>query len=67
MTSRYDPNSPIESLFEQIADGVSFASLGNVPYTPKQIVDTALLCIAKTGVFQDDIKDWNRTAELDQT
>ena len=67
MTSRYDPNSPIESLFEQIADGVSFASLGDVPYTKKQIVDTALLCIAKTGVFQDDIKDWNRMAELDQT
>ena len=66
MTSRYDPNSLIESLFEQIAVGVSFVSLGDVPYTKKQIVDTDLLCIAKTGVFQDDIKDWNRKEADDQ-
>ena len=25
MTARYDPNAPIETLFEQIADGVAYA------------------------------------------
>ena len=67
MTARYDPNSPIESLFEQISDGTAFAALGNAPFSPKQIVDSALLCVAKTGVFHDDVKDWNRTPSLDQT
>ena len=35
MTARYDPNSPIESLFEQVSDGVAFAALGNATFTRK--------------------------------
>ena len=56
MTARYDPNSPIETLFAQIADGVAYAELGDAPFTYKQIVAIALLCLAKTGVFNDDLK-----------
>ena len=51
MTARYDPNAPIETLFEQITDGVAYSELGEAPFTSKQIVDIALLCLAKTGVF----------------
>ena len=51
MTARYDLNAPIETLFEQIADGVAYAELGESPFTMKQIVDIALLCLAKVGVF----------------
>ena len=50
MTAHYDPNAPIETLFEQIADGVAFAELGDAPFTSKQIVDIALLCLEKMGV-----------------
>ena len=60
MTARYDPNAPIEMLFEQITDGVAYTELGDSPLTSKQIVDIALLCLAKTGVFNDDLKEWNR-------
>ena len=60
MTARYDPNAPIETMFEQIADGVAYAELGEAPFTSKQIVDIALLCLAKTGVFNDNLKEWNR-------
>ena len=66
MTERYDPSSPIETLFDQIANGAAFAELGDRAFTPEQIVDAALLCIAKTGVFQDDIKDWNKKAATDR-
>ena len=59
MTSRYDPNDPIGTLFEQITDGVAYAELGYAPFTSKQIVDTALLCLAKMGVFHDNLKEWN--------
>ena len=51
MTSRYDLNALIETLFEQITHGVVYTELGDAPFTSKQIVDIALLCLAKTGVF----------------
>ena len=60
MTARYDPNAPIETLFKQITDGVAYAELGDGTFTSKQIVNIALLCLAKTGVFNDDLKEWNR-------
>ena len=60
MTARYTPNALIETLFEQITDGVAYAELGDTPFTSKQIVDIVLLCLAKTGLFKDDLKEWNR-------
>ena len=30
-------------------------------------MDIALLCLAKTGVFNDDLKEWNRLPLLDPT
>ena len=59
MTARYNPNAPIETLFEQITDGVAYVELRDAPFTSKQIVDIALLCLAKTGVFHNDLKEWN--------
>ena len=67
MTGRYDPNAPIETLLAQIADGVAYAELGESPFTSKQVVDIALLCLAKTGVFNNDLKEWNRFPLLDHT
>ena len=67
MTARYDPNAPIETLFAQIADGVAYAELGETPFTSKQVVDIALLFISNTGVFNDDLKEWNRFPLLDRT
>ena len=66
MAARYDPKAPIKTMFEQIADGVACTELGDAPFTSKQIVDTALLCLAKTGVFNDDQKEWNRLPLLDR-
>ena len=55
MTARYDPNKPIETLFEQITNDVAYAELGDAPFTSKQIVDIDLLCSEKMGVFHDDL------------
>ena len=60
MTARYDPNAPIETLFEQITDGVAYTELGDAPFTSKQIMDISLLCLEKTGLFHDDLKEWNQ-------
>ena len=59
MTARYNPNAPIETMFEQIAGGAAYSESGDAPFTSKQIVYIALLCLAKTGVFNDDLKEWN--------
>ena len=66
MTARYNPNAPIETLFEQIADGVAYAELGDAPLTSKPIVDIVLLRLEKTGVFNDNMKEWNRLPLLDR-
>ena len=63
--ARYDPNTLIETLFEQITAGIAYAELGDAPFTSKQIIDIALLCLSKTGVFHDDLKEWNRKPLLD--
>ena len=60
MPACYDLNVPIETLFEQITDGVAYAELGEAPFTSKQIVDISLLCLVNTGVFNDYLKKWNR-------
>ena len=67
MTARYDPNAPIETLFAQIVDGVAYTELGEAPFTSKQVVDIALLCLAKKEVFNDDLKEWNCLPLLDRT
>ena len=66
MTARYKPNAPIETLFEQITDGVACVELGDRPFMSKQIVDIALPCLGKTGVFQDDLKEWNQKPLLNR-
>ena len=52
MTARYDPNAPIETLFGQITDGISYAELGEAPFTSKQIVDIAPTMFSKNGGVQ---------------
>ena len=66
MTARYDPNAPIKTMFEQIADGVAYAELGDATFTYKQIVDITLLCLANMGVFNDNLKEWNRLPLFDR-
>ena len=54
-------------MLAQIADGVAYTELGESPFTSKQVVDIALLCLAKTGAFNNDIKEWNCLQLLDHT
>ena len=64
MTARYDLNTLTETLFEQITNGVAYTELGDAHFTSKKIVDTDLLYVANTGVFHDDLKEWNRKPPL---
>ena len=66
LSARYDPNTPIKTLFEKITNGVAYAELGDATFISKQIVDIALHCLAKTGVLHDDLKEWNRKPLLNR-
>jgi hypothetical protein len=56
----YDPNLPIETLFDQVENAVDFAAAGNTPHFPEQVVATAYQLIFATGLFLDDCKVWKR-------
>jgi hypothetical protein len=59
----YDPNLPIETLFDRVKDAVDFAAAGNTPYSPAQVVATAYQLIYATNMFLDDAKVWKRQAD----
>ena len=56
----YDSNLPIETLFDQIENGIDYAAAGLCPYTTEQVVTTAYQLIYATGLFIDDCKVWKR-------
>ena len=66
MKTPYDPNLPIENLFEQITDAVEYASAGKTPYTPLQMVSTAYQLVFNTGVFSLDCKEWRKRPTVNQ-
>ena len=60
MKKAYDPNQPIENLFEQINDAVEYAAAGKNPYTDAQIESTAYQLVFNTGVFSLECKEWRK-------
>jgi hypothetical protein len=56
----YDPNLPIESLFDQIENGIDYAAAGLSPYSTEQVTNNAYQLIYATGMFVDDCKVWKR-------
>ena len=63
----YDPNLPIETLFDQVENAVDFAAAANTPYSPEQVVATAYQLVYATGIFLDDCKIWKRRPEAYKT
>jgi hypothetical protein len=56
----YDPNMPIEMLFNQIKNGMDYAAAGLSPYSTEQVMNNAFQLIYATGMFVDDCKIWKR-------
>ena len=67
MKTPYGVNLPIETFFDQIEDTIEFASAGNSPFTPIQVVNIAYNVIVSTGMFQDDYKIWKRKSADQKT
>ena len=60
LKEKWDANTPIEMLFDQIDDAQDFAVATGQPYTNNQLLTMAYNLVYATGLFFDDCKTWNR-------
>ena len=60
MKKEYDPNLPIERIFQQIEDAVAYADHGNDPISAVTVTNRAYTLVFQTGIFVDDCKEWKR-------
>jgi hypothetical protein len=53
LNTPYDPNQPIETIFQQIQDARAFLVAGGQPYDAAMIVNMAYTLVFNTGLFPD--------------
>jgi hypothetical protein len=67
LNTPYDPNQPIETLFQQIQDARAFAVAGVKPYGAAMIVNVAYTLVFNTGLFADACRAWQSRAIAEKT
>jgi hypothetical protein len=63
----YDPNQPIENLFQHIQDARAFVVAGGQPYGDAMIVNVAFTLVFNTGLFPATCRAWQARAIADKT
>jgi hypothetical protein len=58
LNTPYDPNQPIETLFQQIQNAWAFAVAGGQPYGAAMIVNVAYTLVFNTGLYPDACCAW---------
>jgi hypothetical protein len=58
LNTQYDPNQPIETLFQQIQDARAFALAGGQPYGAAMIFNVAYTLVFNTVLFPDACQAW---------
>jgi hypothetical protein len=67
LNAPYDPNQPIETLFQKIEDARAFAVAGGQPYGAAMIVNVAYTLVFNTGLFPDACRAWQSRAITGKT
>jgi hypothetical protein len=67
LNTPYDPNQPIDTLFQQIQDDRAFAVAGGQPYGAAMIVNVAYTLVFNTGLFPDACRAWQSRAIAGKT
>jgi hypothetical protein len=62
LNTLYDPNQPIETLFQQIQDARAFAVAGGQPYRAAMIINVAYTLVFNTGLYPDACRAWQSRA-----
>jgi hypothetical protein len=67
LNAPYDPNQPIEMLFQQIQYARAFAVAGGKPYGAAMIVNVAYTLVFNTGLLPDACRMWQSRAIAGKT
>jgi hypothetical protein len=67
ITAPINFQDPIETMFNQIEDGVRYENAGIQPCMEAQYVNIAFLLILNTGAIPDACRDWQRRTPVNQT
>jgi hypothetical protein len=67
LNTPYDPNQPIETLFQQIQEARAFAVAGGQPYGAAMVVNVAYTLVFNTGLFPDACRAWQSRAIVAKT
>jgi hypothetical protein len=67
LNTPYDPNQPIETLFQQTQDTRAFAVAGGQPYGEAMIVNVAYTLVLNTGLYPDACRAWKSRARAAKT
>jgi hypothetical protein len=62
LNTPYDPNQPIETLFQKFQDAQAFSVAGGQPYGAAMIVNVANTLVFNTGLFPDACRAWQSRA-----
>jgi hypothetical protein len=62
LNTPYDPNQPIETLFQQIQDAQAFAVAGGQPYGATMIANVAYTPVFNTVLYPDACRAWQSRA-----
>jgi hypothetical protein len=67
LNTPYDPNQPIETLFQEIQDARAFLVAGGQAYGAAMIVNVAYTLVFNTGLFPDACRAWQSRAIAGKT
>jgi hypothetical protein len=67
LNAPYNPNQPIETLFQQIQDARAFAVAGGQPYGAAAIVNVAYTLVFNMGLSPDACRAWQSRAIAGET
>ena len=64
---QWDPNEPIEALFDRLEDCYIFAMQNKPPFTLEQMIDKAITAIQLTGLYERALLEWQDFDEANKT
>jgi hypothetical protein len=67
MAAPWNPPTPIESLYQQLQDGMEFAAAGGEPMATNTILRIGYTNIANTGLFDVGCREWRNNDKTTRT
>jgi hypothetical protein len=60
LTKEWDGNEAFELIIERVNDCIEFAKEAGDKFTDTQIMNRTFIIISKTGLYNDDLKEWKK-------